>query len=278
MSLIDNIIYGNMISENIKIDDFNHLFLTKNIRNEIIKKEELLLKHDDNEMKNQKVFEEKKTETMDEKYELIEPLQKDSLFWCIYIIIHGYNDYNNIIRNYGVRQLEEKQKIFEFIKENKSKIKNTNYKITNVSIGEMMSEFITIHKETSMLCLIAMIVYYNINIIIVDLDNHTMLEFWANKEEIPSMDNDSKRNTYILYKRKNGKYKLKMENIPTSKINDMKEEYIVLESYNKPLKSISSYKVNDLERMIKILGISLEEKKYKKNELYEMIEQKINNE
>ena len=273
MSNIDNIIYGNMISESININEFSNLFLTKNIRNEIIKKEQEVLKE---ELKTELVIETSKTEIIDEKNELIEPYQKDSLFWCIYIIVHGYNDYNNIIRNYGVRQLEEKQKIFEYIKENKLNIKNTNYKITNVSISEMMSEFITVHKETSILCLIAMVVYYNINIIIVDLDNHTMLEFWSNKEEIPNHNNDYKRNTYVLYKRKNGKYKLRIENITTTKISEMRDEYIVLESYNKPLKSISSYKVNELEIMIKKLGICMEEKKYKKNELYEMIEQKIN--
>jgi len=39
------------------------------------------------------------------KDEYIEPRQHDTLFWCLYIIHHGYDDYMQIDRNYGVKEI-----------------------------------------------------------------------------------------------------------------------------------------------------------------------------
>lgn len=207
-------------------------------------------------------------------HEYIEPRQHDTLFWCLYIIHHGYNDYLQIDRNYGVKELEEKQKMFNFMKANASKMKNTNYKITNVALQEIQSEMMTIQKQTSMQSLIAMLVYYNINLLIVDASEKTMLEFWVNKEDIPNMNTkitDDSASTYVLYKSKMGKYKLQIENIATYKIYEMKEKYIILDSYLKPLKSMTNYKVEELEEIAKKLGVYNENKKYKKAELYQFV-------
>jgi hypothetical protein len=61
--------------------------------------------------------------------EFISPTHQDSLFWCIYIAMHGYNDYLQVSRNYGVKELEIKQKIGNYIQSNPSKMKKTNIKI-----------------------------------------------------------------------------------------------------------------------------------------------------
>jgi NTP pyrophosphatase (non-canonical NTP hydrolase) len=209
-----------------------------------------------------------------EKKELYQPKQQDTLFWCLYILNYGYNDYLQIDHNYGVKELEEKQKISKFIKENVVRIKNTNYKLTNVAIQEVLSELLTSQKETSLLCLIVMIVYYNINILIINETTKCLLEFWSNKEKIPSINSSSEESdamTYVLYKTENGKYKLQYENIGSFQINDLKEKYVVLESYNKYIKAISNYKVEELEDMAKKFGVFDETKKYKKAELYELV-------
>jgi hypothetical protein len=44
-----------------------------------------------------------------------------------------------------------------------------------------------------------------------------------------------------------------------------------LESYNKYIKAISNYKVEELEDMAKKFGVFDETKKYKKAELYELV-------
>jgi len=202
--------------------------------------------------------------TPDEK-ELISPRHQDTLFWCLFIIHFGYKEYLHVDRNYGVKELEEKQKIYEFIKNNSAKVKQTNYKITNVAIQEMLSELMTPQKQTSMLSLIGLIVYYNVNLLIVNEETKCMLEFWANTE----MKMDTL--TYILYKSSDGKYKLQFENIGEYKMNELRNKYMVLEHYSKYMKSVSSYKVEELEEMARKLNIFDETKKYKKNDLYENI-------
>jgi len=300
-----NIVLNNSEIESFNIDSLTPIMLTKKYKNEITSKYGVI--NTDIEVRSncEAVHECARVDSVVtpptvKESDYIEPKQNDTLFWCIYIIAHGYNDYLQISRNYGVKELEEKQKIFEFIKTNTSKIKNTNYKITNVAIQEMSSEFITVQKETSILCLIAMTVYYNINILIVNSNDNGIIEFWSNKEQIPSISStESSRETsasayvslqipsltlqttsvpdpdsamtYVLYKNKFGKYKLMLENVSTSKMYELKDKYIVLDSYIKPLKTISNYKVEQLEHMAKKLGVFDVNKKYKKSDLYDLV-------
>ena len=209
---------------------------------------------------------------------LISPKQQDSLFWCLYIIEHGYKDYIQITHQYGIKELEEKQKTYEFVKNNTSLVKNTNYKMTGVAIQEMLSELIVVQKNLSFLSLIATIVRYNINILIVMEEKNCMLEFWCNKERIPnpnSLREDGDAATYVIYKTKYGKYKLQEENISSYKLQELRDSYVVLESYNKILKAQTNYKVDDLEVMARklyiITGTEEMKIKYKKGELYDKI-------
>ena len=215
--------------------------------------------------KNIDTTKEEEKEIAIDKRELISPKHQDTLFWCLFIINFGYKEYLQVDRNYGVKELEEKQKIYEFIKNNSAKVKQTNYKITNVAIQEMLSELMTPQKQTSMLSLIGLITYYNVNLLIVNEETKCMLEFWANTEMKPDTL------TYILYKSSDGKYKLQFENIGEYKVNELRNKYMVLEHYSKYMKSVSSYKVEELEDMARKLNIFDETKKYKKNDLYENI-------
>ncbi len=274
ISIISSVFQDNEIPKKVNLDSLYDIMLTKDRMDSIMSE----FNHSSNQKKEieQVGNIDEKNEVLVEKQkdEYIEPRQQDTLFWCLYIIHHGYNDYMQIDRNYGVKELEEKQKIFNFIKANPSKMKNTNYKMTNVALQEIQSEMMTVQKQTSMQCLIAMLVYYNINLLIVDASEKTMLEFWVNKEDIPSMNTKTtsdSASTYVLYKSKMGKYKLQMENIATYKIYEMKEKYVVLDSYLKPLKSMTNYKVEELEEIAKKLCVYNENKKYKKAELYQLV-------
>lgn len=204
---------------------------------------------------------------IEEKADCFQPKQSDTLFWCLYIIHHGMLEYNNIGFNYGVKELEEKQLLASFIRENAVRIKSTNYKMTNVLIQEILSELLTSQKETSLSVLGAFTVFYNINIFIIDSDDRCMLEFWANKEQNSSL------NTYLLRKDKYGKYRVQLEWIAPSRIIELREKHIVLDSYLRPLKAVSNYKVEELTELAKRLKIYDENKKYKKSDLYESIQE-----
>jgi len=196
--------------------------------------------------------------------ELISPKQHDTLFWCLYIIHFGYGEYLEIDRNYGIKELEIKKKIGEFITSNPHKMKNTNVKITKAGVQEILSELLTSQKDTSMNCLFALLVYYNINLIIVNSSKLLMLEFISDK------DSDDTP-TFAVYKDEYSKYSVNITELTKEEIKDMKEKMICLENYFKPIKAASNYKVEDLEFLAKKLGIYKEDKKYKKQDLYNEI-------
>jgi hypothetical protein len=194
---------------------------------------------------------------------LVSPSQRDTLFWCLFIIHFGFGEYTEVNRNYGVKELEVKKHIGEFIAANPSKMKNTNVKITKAGVQEILSEFLTSQKDTSINCMMALLVYYNFNLIMVNSTELLMLEFKADKDaELP---------TYVVYKDAYGKYSTKIEPLTNEEIEEMKNKMICLESYMKPLKSIVNYKVEDLEILAKKMGIYEENKKYKKTDLYQEI-------
>jgi len=198
--------------------------------------------------------------------ELFQPRQQDTLFWCLYVLHHGPAEYERIGHNYGVKELEEKQRLAKFINENKSRIKSTNHKVTNVQIQEILSELLTSQKETSMSVLGALTVFYDINIMLIGSEGHCMLEYWATADQL-----DFKRHTYVLFKDKYGKYRAQFEWIPTSRVNELREKYMVLDNYMKPIRAASHYKVQELIDLARKLSIYDENRKYTKVELYDAV-------
>jgi len=197
--------------------------------------------------------------------DIISPKQTDTLFWCLFIIHFGYDEYLEVDRNYGVKELEIKKKIGDFITSNPHKMKNTNYKITKIAVQEILSELLTSQKDTSMNSLLAILVYYNINLIMVNSTKLLMLEFLSNK------DVENQLPTYVIYKDTYGKYSLKTEPLTKEQLDDLKNKTICLDSYMKPLKAISNYKVDELETLAKKMGLFESGKKYKKTDLYQEI-------
>jgi hypothetical protein len=206
-------------------------------------------------------------EIKQEQHDYIMPKQQDTLFWCIFIAANGYDEYIQVDRNYGIKELEIKKLVGDFIKENSSKFKSTNYKITKVSIQEILSDLLTSQKETNVFCLLAMIMFYNMNVIILDSDHPVILELLANKDnELP---------TFLLKKDSHNKYKINTTPLNNDQITELKQKNLSLESHIKPLKSLTMYKVEQLNDIAKTLGIYNENEKYKKNELYERIQEMI---
>jgi len=199
-----------------------------------------------------------------EKTTLFSPTQPDTLFWCIYAAVHGFNDYMEIDRNYGVKELEIKKQIADSLQKDASKIKNTNVKVTKVAIQEILSDLLTTQKETNHMCLLAMIAHYNINVILVDPTDRFYLEYTSNSES-----------TFVLYKDTFGKYGMILESVPNDWLSEFRTNKIRLESYLKPLRAVSTYKTDELDTLMKRVGGFDESKKYKKPELYDLISESI---
>lgn len=190
---------------------------------------------------------------------MIEPKQKDTLFWCLYILLNDYGEYTSIHHNYNMREPEWKHELSKEISKNPTLIKNSNHKVTKAGVQEILSDLMSNIQTTNIACLIAITVYRNINIIIMNHTKKLRMEFLSG-------DNDN--NTYLIYKNDNNRYSVQIDSLTEPELIDIRNSSYLINNEDKPLKSIGSYKVDELIQMVKIFDAYNNNIKYKKNDLY----------
>jgi hypothetical protein len=198
----------------------------------------------------------------DNKISNLTPGQADSLFWCIYIAIHKYEEYLMIHNKHNMLELEWKQKLSKQITDCPSKLKQSTHKVTKANIQEILSDFMTAPYKTNMLCVIAITVYYNIHIIIMNSTNNMRMEF---------LTDTHLAETYVIYKNEKNHYSICPEPASADELARIRSSSFLIENNEKPLKSIGSYKVDELIQYAKLFGIYNDHEKYKKNELHEIV-------
>ena len=157
-------------------------------------------------------------------------LPPDTLFWNLFIAVHGETEFLQIGTKYANREWEEKNLIRQEIAKNPKAAQTTNHKITLKNVQEMMSEYMTGVCVTSLLGLVGFSVYYKIPIHLVDPVKKTHLSF---------LPTNTDREACFLIKTE-GRYELSSEPVSL-------EDSFGLESYTRPLRAISSYKRAELE-------------------------------
>jgi hypothetical protein len=170
----------------------------------------------------------------------LNPLEEDSLFWCVFIKKFGNEKYNMIFSKYKNLEIEEKMKVVEFIKNDMNCMKH--WKISKVKSQCIMGDLMT-NSKTNLLTLNALAMYYKMNILIVNMNKETYIEY-GNADEMK----------YVIYKNKTKKEKYYVILDDDKENNANSEQKIVnnyyrYESYDKPMRAISSYKVKDLEKL-----------------------------
>ena len=198
------------------------------------------------------------------------PAQADSLFWCIYIAIHKYDEYLMVHNKHNMLELEWKQKLSKQITDCPSKLKQSNHKVTKANIQEILSDFMTAPYKTNMLCVIAITVYYNIHIIIMNSTNNMRMEF-VTETHLVDADDAVPIDTYIIYKNERNHYSICPEPAAADELAHIRTSSLLIENNEKPLKSIGSYKVDELIMYAKLFGIYNDHEKYKKNELHDIV-------
>ncbi len=193
----------------------------------------------------------------------ITPTHKDSLFWCLYILKHGYNDYIQIQRNYGIKKMEINQTIIDYLLPRQHKMKSVNARISKARIQEMFSDMMINHKDTHMVNVYGIICFYEFNIIMLDETKRVFIRFQA--------DDPDEKPTYLLRKDGYNNYSLVDEALTSNKLKEIEEAFVALETYEKPLKGVSNYKTGDLEAYIEKLGIAKGDDKIKKPDMFHMI-------
>jgi len=195
---------------------FNEFMFTIILKNPIQPTRNILI---ENQKKEEEIRKEKEKEIeTKEEIAIISRLEKecvftknvqDGLFWSMFICHYGYTEYNRNKYNYGKIEVQEKEKIAEYLHKNGSpKIsKQTNYKLTRGFCCEIESDLIT-NPKMPFSGLIGMCAYYHCDIIVVDLNRNIYHYFSGCMEEDDNTITKTKE-TYILYKNPfyTGKYK-----------------------------------------------------------------------
>ena len=198
------------------------------------------------------------------KYDIFSPKKDDSLFWSIYIAKHGVKEFLGIGQKYHNCELEEKQKIIATFQKNKTPLKQSNIKVSNVMIQEILADLM-INKKTQSQTIVAFAVYYNITIYLVNEDKNIFLRF----------EPESASETTIIYKNTtNGttNYNYSVDtNVSPDKLVKINDTMIQLEHGGKHFRGISYYKMEDLEKFAVKLGIDITVRKMKKAEIYSLI-------
>jgi len=204
---------------------------------------------------------------------IFSPRKQDSLFWSMYIAKHGVNEFFEIGTKYMNKEIEEKSKIMEFMKVNRPLLKSM--KITSDSGQEIMGDLMT-NKKTELTVVSAFALFYQARIWVVSEDSRTYFEFLPH-------NSDDNTTVYVIHRTKQtGKghtekfgcvsYTVDTHVLEKTLIR-IRDDMFRLESPTSHMKGVSNYKITDLEKIIKVLGITCpsEIKKWKKTEMYNAI-------
>ena len=213
------------------------------------------------------------------KDSIVYPKHDDTLFWCAYIAKYEYGDYSAIGTKYKNKEIEKKQELINMIRKTPAMLKGGTRKITNVAIQEILAELM-IDKKTSMQSFYAICVLYKLQVFMVDVSTNTYMnigvedsndKFIVYRSE--SLNRVSSKADHTMGRRQpsnDGMYSIDLDTTQ-SKIDKITADMLEIESGPKPIKGISSYKVDELEAMANKLGICFSDSKMKKPELYALI-------
>lgn len=211
---------------------------------------------------------------------------KDNLFWIYYILKYGFskfeyetydlifssfndNDNDNDKKNKKIHkkkdnkegkifilEKEEKFKILEILKTKKDILKK--YKLKNFNNIE---EDLVHNEIISLKTFFALIIIENINIILLENNKYYELKFNNINSELN------------IIEKIDDKYYIKT-NFDENYVENIKEKYLLINNFESKLKSIGSYKLDELLELSKKLNLEIykdEKKKITKKYLYNLI-------
>jgi hypothetical protein len=198
-----------------------------------------------------------------EKSNIFIPNQQDTLFWCYYIITNGDISYETLNNKNTLVAKQQKIELITTIRKNKDIIKI--YKFDSISSIESNLANDNNLNVKSFLSLCAI---NNVNIIYIS--KNTYFELLMNDTNIVYIIHEVPSNNKCY-----NKYGFETSTLES--FNNRKESLYRVETINKPIKSASVYKVQDLIDICRKLAIEIVNKESgkqkSKKELYELIMQ-----
>ena len=192
--------------------------------------------------------------------QIYKPKQKDSLFWCFYILKHGFFNYEMEINNqYFVVEKAEKFKYIEQLRNNKDILK-----VHKIKPFTELEDDLANKDKISVKTFFALCIMENINILIVD-----NRKFY----ELTCIDIDDTHKINIIHRNsKSHEHYIELD-INDTILNKYRETYLKLDIFDTKLKGMSSYKISELTELCKKLNINIENKKMLKKDIYERLVQ-----
>jgi hypothetical protein len=210
--------------------------------------------------------------TSEERRELHEeryiPMQEDTLFWCAFIHKFGKSEYDLIRTKYKNHEIAEKKKIVDCLIKHKNVLKLK--KICKSDTQEIMGKLM-INRNTDLQSFHGICAFYNLRIFVVNNNKRTYIDYDYSVE----CDDDNESNILVIYKsgsllsESKSTYSMKLSNSKSEILNIM-SNFIKFKSYDKPFNGLSSYKLADLIKIRKILGLA-EGNKKRKSEVFSEI-------
>ncbi len=175
-----------------------------------------------------------KKNIMDSTDNIFYPTQKDQLFWCFFVTLHGLSEYE-VISNYFTKEKEVKYNWIEEIRKKKDILKPL--KISKQVVEDELAN----NPKISMNTIKALCNIFQINIFFID-----------NKKYYEMITNDT--NPVYIIEKKINTYGLK-QNVTKENLAYYRTYYWKLENLDKPLKAISNYKSDELASICNKLHI-----------------------
>lgn len=191
---------------------------------------------------------------------------QDPLFWTLFLVKYGESEYKRAFHMLN-SEIKEKKRVAEHFHSLLKATSDLSIKVTKKGYNRIVEDILT-QPKLLLSSLYAFCHYYRFNIYIVDMKKKTYLEFLLDKHE--------QFESVILYRKEDKRIPEYLVDIPTpsaetqaQSLTNIRESLIGLISFEKSLKSVSNYKLSELQHMYSQLGMTDPPKK--KHELYEKI-------
>jgi hypothetical protein len=189
------------------------------------------------------------------------PKQKDSLFWCFYILKNGYFNYEMEIRNqYFVVEKTEKFKYIEMIRKHKDLIK-----LHKIKPFTELEDDLANKPKISIKTFFALCILENINVLLVDK---------RKIYEITCVDIDDTHPVNVVHRNSlTCDHHIEL-NVSNDNLKKYRDTYYKMDNFDATIKGIGSYKLDELIELCKKLDINIVNdttKKQTKKDIYELL-------
>ena len=193
---------------------------------------------------------------------IYKPLKKDSLFWCFFILKYGFSKYEmEIGSQYFTVEKTEKFKYIELFREKDSK---DILKMNKIKPLSELEDDLANKDRISIKTFFALCIIEKINVLLVD-----------KRKIYHSMNNDTKEVNVIHRNSESLDHHIEL-NVTESCLTNLKDTYYNVTGFDNNLKSMTSYKVDELLDLCKKLNITVSNdstKKLAKKDIYELLVQ-----